>query len=208
MLNCSSDHQSSNLFLKLLIDGAFTTCWERLFQSLITTCWGRLFQSLITTCWGRLFQSLITTCWGRLFQSLITTCWGRLFQSLITLWENEFLLAKRDACFLKILRLWPLLFLNYLIGENFVGGNFRRLKCFVGWNVSSVEMFRRLKCFVGGNVSSVEMFRRWKCFVGGNVSSVEMFRRWKCFSLVVNFWSLFTGVSLTDDFGSFFYAWG
>ena len=38
-----------------------------------------------------------------------TMCWGRLFQSLITLWENEFLLVKRNACFLKILKLWPLL---------------------------------------------------------------------------------------------------
>ena len=43
-------------------------------------------------------------------------------------------------------------------------------------------MFRRWKCFVGGNVSSVEMFRRWKCFVGGNVSSVEMFRHLAKFS--------------------------
>ena len=53
---------------------------------------------------------------------------------------------------------------------------FRRWKCFVGGNVSSVEMFRRWKCFVGGNVSSVEMFRRWKIFVGGNFISSPNFR--------------------------------
>ena len=73
ILNCFSDHHSSNLFLKLLIDGAFTTCW------------------------------------------------GRLFQALITLWGNEFLIAKRDACFLKILRLWPLVLeLSAIIKKQFV----------------------------------------------------------------------------------------
>ena len=45
----------------------------------------------------------------------------RLFQSLITPWENEFLLVKRNACFLKILKLWPLVLeLSVIVNKQFV----------------------------------------------------------------------------------------